>query len=732
MNKWLKQCGLELRLVLGNPLFALFPVIYGLLFLLSALGAGEYADPKIYNRLYEYHSIAHTISLGPAMLLGILIVRRDIRRPSYEWNRSLPISFGMLLSSKYMVGVLYMSLFTLPTSIIFYVLSLGQGVDESIVMRHTLNIATQAEVSYLVTLALSMLLAVCIPNRVVYLIGFCAWMFGTFFMDIFLIEASGIYPLKTFHLSQFFLNSNVLSDETWGYELFKEELGISRWFVLAFTLLLLVVSLLLLNRTRPTMNMKGWWLAAISAAVLAVAAFIPYGSLWQERYAGIREKLNDPSILVSETEFSKDSKFIISKYDITLKRNKDDLLQFTAKLEIPSDQWEGRSSFFLTLHRSFQVSKLLVQGIHTPYDRQGDHLSVDIPDQTTGNLQIELVYGGKMMEYLESYNEKYPAFSVGTEVNLPRYMAWYPLPGHQNVYVKNGEPDGRIFAGVRYTGMYFPPADVKLTVEGYDHLLFTGIPEVERRNGYQRFEGKEIMGFSLKGSRDWIELTSKQLPVTLVTTPYNREYAAELLSELEEKYTYFSSWIPELKPDIIRILYFGTSVDSLEDDGGNVESGIILSTRNYLNDSDSGLPGEWMNAILFGSQRGITIYNTNKDVEKDVRDKISSLFWYLYYREVEGLSDKDMVNRYGGWSRSIQILTMKGTDYDPKGIGRQMLRQVSSALDKGKERQVKDLLLHFYNQGISSPGSQDNVFLKEDPISYKEWQQEWNKFMRRS
>ncbi|SMF70228.1 hypothetical protein SAMN05661091_0644 [Paenibacillus uliginis N3/975] len=726
MNKWLKQFALELRLVFGNPLFVLFPVIYAVIFLLFALGAGDYANPKVYNMLYQYYSFAHTISLGPAMLLGILTVRRDIRRPSYEWNRSFPVSFGMLLSAKYIVGIIYMSLFTMSASFIFYVISIGSGVDSSLVMRHTMNIVVQSEISYLVTFALAMLLGVCIANRVVYLIGFCAWMFGTFFMDIFLIEQLRLLPLKTFHLNQFFVTNNPLGDETWGYELFREELFSSWLFVLAFTLLLLVVSLLLLNRTRPTMNIKWCWLAAVGAAVLSVAAFVPYGSIWQERYASINEKLNDSTIRLSETEFSKDVRLNISKYDITLKRRPDNLLQFQAKLEVPTEEWSGKSSFPLTLHRNFQVSKVLVQGIDTPYQRKGERLNVEIPNEAADKLQIEVFYAGNIKDFLSDYNrERYPVFSVGSEVYLPRYMAWYPLPGHQDVYVKTEDPANRIHTGNRYSGMYFPPAEMKLTVEGYSVPLYTGMPEIEREVGYQRFEGKDVMGLTLLGSESWIELKEEGLPVTLVTTPYNRENAQIQLAELKEKYDYFTQWIPELKPVVTQIMYFGTSVESLQEESGKVDNGLILSSRTSFYDSGSGLPGEWMNAMLFGGQEGLVMYSGG-DVEEDVRGRISSLFWYLYYREAKGVSDEELMDYYG-WARSIQMLTMKDTDYDPKGIGRKMLRQVSKALNRGKEAEVKELLQHFYNQGISQPGRRDDFFLKEQPISYKEWKQEWNR-----
>ncbi len=731
MNRWVKQCELEFRMVFGNLLFLSFPVIYAVLFLSYALSTSNYVNPQLYTMLYEYYSMFHTLSLGPAMLLGILTIRRDIKRSSFEWNRSLPVSFGMLLSSKYVVGIIYLSLFTLSASIIFYVVSTGYGIDGSVAMQHTINIVVQSEISYMVTFALAMLLSVCIPNRVVYLIGFCAWMFGTLFMDIFLINELGFFSLKTFHLNQFFLQDNPFSSETWGYQLFGEEILHSRVFVLAFTLLLLAVSLLILNRTRPTMNLKWCWLGAAGAAMIAVATFAPYNSIWQERYAGIDEKVNDSTIRLSGTKFSEDVKLIVSKYDIKLKRKADNMLQFQVELEIPAKEWSGKSSFPLTLNRSFQVSKVLVQGAETTYHRQGERLNVEIPNEAVGELTIEVHYAGEIMDFLHEYNnERYPAFSVGDEVNLPKYMAWYPLPGYQDVYVKSESGQDRIFTGYRFNSMYFPPADMTLTVEGYSAPLYTGIQELERKEGYQRFEGKDVMGLSLFGSEGWVEVKEEGIPITVVTTQYTLENARLLLKELKGKYDYFKEWIPdlELMSDAIKILYFGTTVENLQAENSLVDNGLILSSRTIFYHSGSGLPGEWMNAILFGSQEEFDMYSESDQVEKDVRARISSLFWYLYYREAEGVSDKELRNQYG-WARSIQVLTMKDTDYDSKGIGRKMLNQVSKALSEGKDAEVKELLLYFYNKGIRQPSERNNTFLKEQAISYEEWKLEWDRIV---
>ncbi|WP_052759619.1 hypothetical protein [Paenibacillus sp. DMB20] len=191
MSRWQKHCLLELRLVLGNVFLAALPVLYAGIYLGVMLNIAGSPEPDVYSQMYEFNAFAHTLTLGPAMWLGILTVRRDIRRPSFEWNRSLPVSFHMLLSAKYAVGQVYMILFTIPAAVTFYAVSVAQSIDQSVALRHALNLALQYEISYLVTFALAMLLGVCLQNRMVYLIGFCAWMFGTFFMDIFSHPADG-------------------------------------------------------------------------------------------------------------------------------------------------------------------------------------------------------------------------------------------------------------------------------------------------------------------------------------------------------------------------------------------------------------------------------------------------------------------------------------------------------------------------------------------------------------
>ncbi|MGG4091704.1 ABC transporter permease [Paenibacillus lautus] len=730
MHKWWRHSLLELRLLFGNPLFASLPIIYAILFIIMMLQAASGNGPNhnLYTAAYSFHMLGHTMTLGPAMLIGILSIRRDVRRRSFEWNHSLPVSFFTLLSSKYVVSLLYFSLFTLSTSVIFYILSVSQGIAGDIAMMHTMQFAVQYEVSYMVTLALAMLLGASIPNRIVYLIGFCAWMFGTFFMEIYIITELRWMPAQVFHLNQFFLQSNRFEYENWGYGLFREDLMSSRWFVLAFTFLLLTVCLFLLNRKRPTMLRKAGWLAVLGAAVLTVAAAIPYGTLWADRYAQFDAKLGDPTVSYVDDP-DNISFFHVSSYDIKLKRLSNDELRVTAKLTIPASELSGMRQLPLTLNRMFELERVQLQGIDAPYRRQGERISVRMVGDAKGrDIQAELEYRGKVMDFMAGYSrEEFSVYSVGPEVKLDGYIAWYPLPGHQHVYLKSDNGDGPpeyVYLGWEFGRMRYSFGEMKLEVEGYPGPLYTGMQELERRPGYQRFEGREIeQNISLYGGQFWKEIHQVDLPITIVTTPYLEKTSVSMLQDMKKKYDYFSKWVPEFKSNVDKILYLGHGFNN-----PRVHHRLILSSNQYTYNFMN-LPGEWMNSVLFGNQEGFNYYFEHP--ERDVRGKISSLFWYVYYVEEKGLSDKQLRSAYGNLRSVQQLLFKNGDGDDPQNkLGMGMAKQVRRALEEGRGNQVKELLVHFYQQGLMLPDTERNSYLSpESPITYKEWQQKWDAMM---
>ena len=144
-------------------------------------------------------------------------------------------------------------------------------------------------------------------------------------------------------------------------------------------------------------------------------------------------------------------------------------------------------------------------------------------------------------------NEEFAAYSVGPEVKLEGHMAWYPLPGHQEVYLKsdNGDFSSKyVYMGWEYGKLRYSDGEMKLVVEGYPQPLYTGMKELERKPGYQRFEDKEIeQNISVRG-QFWKEIHRNDLPITIVTTPYLEKASVSLLRDMKRNTTIFPSGYP--------------------------------------------------------------------------------------------------------------------------------------------------------------------------------------------
>ncbi|MDQ0339833.1 signal transduction histidine kinase [Caldalkalibacillus uzonensis] len=185
MSKWWRQLRLELKLIFSNRFFLVLPVLFGAWMLYSLMNVPDYKPYNLMINIYDFHKLGHTMSLGAAMLLGILLVRRDSNPTTYDWLGSWPVPPFILVSAKFVAGFLYLSTFTLVMAAVFIGVGYYRGLTWSHMAGALAQYMLQYEWAYAVTLALAMFLAAAIRLRIVYLIGFCAWMFGTYFMDIF-------------------------------------------------------------------------------------------------------------------------------------------------------------------------------------------------------------------------------------------------------------------------------------------------------------------------------------------------------------------------------------------------------------------------------------------------------------------------------------------------------------------------------------------------------------------
>lgn len=718
MNKWRRLFQFELRMLFGNRWLLGLPLVFGLLVFwnLERLPGREIL---FFQRSYTSLTLLHTMSLGLTMLLGVLTIRRDIRRTSYEWNGALPVSYMSRISAKYMAGVLYFTIFSVLAGAAFVWNSARMDVAFTITREFAVYYLLTFEVSYLVTLALAMLLAICIANRAVYLIAFCAWMFGTFFLDMFLLDRNKWYVLRTFHLNQLFVTGD--SDaETWGIRLIADELAASRWFVLAFTLLLLTAGVLLLNRLRPTAFRRSNWVAGGLALLLAAGAFIPYLSIWGERYDGLHEKLRDPAVKTVEAiQDQKVETFQIERYDIHLQRESDDRLKIKTALQIPAGQLTGRGELLFTLNRTFHIERLAVSGSPVPFTHEGEKLTVQLSAPLTANetVQVEMEYTGKVMDYVaQNYTEgSYLAFVKGENVFLPGYVAWYPLPGDFPVYMKNSYEDS-LQVAADYGGWRLPPAHFRISTSGFASKLYGNLEQKEQTREGQVFEGKST-AFVRFYSGEFEEVSNPKLPVRLVTTPYDVKTAEKLLEVWAGEYVYFAGWVNHLDPKLDQVLMLSMNNNhSLEMENKTYYLIWLVSEVEYFAD-------QLMNSMLLGTSEG------QMDILKaseDVRPQLRALMWYMYYREYKGYTADDLKQGSGGGL--LYNLFDPSEDADPDHVGLRMAAQVAGALDEGKNMQVKEVLNHFYALGLEIPNQADAEGGPR-PIPYDEWEREWKRVM---
>ncbi|WMT40380.1 hypothetical protein RE628_24740 [Paenibacillus sp. D2_2] len=711
MHKWLRQFRFELGMILRRPPILAMPFLFGAL-LWWSLSRIKPAD-HFFSDSYNYYSLIHTMSLGLVMLIGILTIRRDVRRSSYEWSAGLPVSYGTIISAKYMAGLLYFTSFTVLASGIYFWLS-TQRVTAEITMQSTMFFTTSFEMSYAVTLALAMLLAICIPNRIVYLIGFCAWMFGTFFMEMFILERYSLDILRTFHLSQLFVSSGNYAD-TWGLVLTKDELRSSHLFVLAFTVLMLVIGVTVLQQLRPSKHRRRTWGLGICSVMLAAAAFIPYAMIWQERYTMDKKRLADPSLYkIEDIQYDRQPKIYgIKTYNIYLQKLKDDTLQAEVTMNIPADDLIGKTEISLTLNRMFKINHVSVNGQEVATKRQGEKLSLELSQVVTGPLTVEMDYSGKVMDYSKTFRGtgRYYAFVKGENVFLPGYLAWYPLPEDQPIYLRDNKS---IELGAVYTNIGFPSADFKLTVSGFEAPIYTSLKEVTREAGEQIYSGEVHDGVTLFGG-GLEELEPNATPLHVVYTPYNKLWTEQTVQKINELDQYFRSWLPTDAQKVKQLLYIPNQNFAINSDIEN--NAVVL---NYISVDQNYMSEILMNKMLLGTRQGSYLI---ENVQNDIRLQLRALIWYVYYYE-NGLFNNGNINGY-----MLSELYANDWSNDKNQIGVHMRKQVDEALKAGKNDQVKRLLKHFYDQGLEIPelDQEDSAVERNRPIPYSAWEDQWKK-----
>ncbi|WP_068777822.1 hypothetical protein [Paenibacillus sp. FJAT-26967] len=735
MIKWQRAFLLELRLLINSPFLLILPLLFGVWMAVSLAGIAPPVSQDLYMYVYDFHKVKHTLSLGVAVLIGILMIRRDTSKPSCEWMGGLPVSAAVPFSAKYAVGFLYLSLFTAAMSAVYVYFAVQYKISTDVLLQELLFFAIQYEWSYMVTLALAMLLAVAIRNRIIYLIGFCAWIFGTFFIDIFLIRRLGLVQLemlRPFHLSQLMLDS-FYANEAWGIGLLKPETWSSRFFVLSFTFLMLTVCVFILKTIRPSNTRGKWGLALLAFAGLSVGSYYSYAQIWMPRMAASNELIQH-AVQIADGGTDSYVTFPVSSYQLELTKQSPEKVKIKAQLSFKTtDLPEGQA--FFSLHPHFHVEQLLLDQESLSFQRTGSLITIDSNqfDRNRTMQNLTFIYKDDGINWrLDPYNnmEQFVSFIKDPSIYLPGVSGWYPAATNKPMFVKDGGSN-RVYPS---SGDHLPyPSDFDVTWQGFTGRIYGNLAEEDvsaiSRQHFTQTNVKEASFYA----GNFIELQDPDSLMKMVTTPGNRLEAEKFWFDLLKFKAYYE---PLLKTELVSIrtlFYFpleNLRIHETRISGISGSSYLIGETKSH-NLDDYQLVNA-MNAILFGDdKRQVSFADIKEDAQSDkvsnenrpsIFMEIRAAYLYLFYRDGVKLTDEEI--------RKIAFsqVFLPSTDTDSLNpeqdrTRNQILHQVQEALNDGKSEQVKQVLAFFYQKGLSAP---------EAPFQYPvytldDWNETWNR-----
>ncbi len=743
MRKWIVQFKLELSFLFKSWIFTPLPFLYFIWLLLSMNTNQEGIHGNLYRTTYETtHSLIFILVTGLCILIGVYLIRRDVGNESFEWHQSFPVSNFIFIAAKFVSALLYMTIFTVLMTATYFLVATSENIaiEETIAILKFFFI--QYEVTFLISLSLGMLLSVFIKNRFVYLIAFCAWMFGTLFMEIFIINQGDLFYLKVFHLTYLFVDS-VLINGTWGIQLMKEEIQLQRLFVTTVSAFLLVLIIFTLNMRRPHQYDRLWRGLLILSAGLVLLSYLPYASFWNERMRGFNEiKEESPfmtsgqdgeysymtfppapqtnGVLEGEGALYQPDRFDIKEYDLSIDQQNEDSLDVEARLTLSETELSTRDVIKLTLNQTFKVKNVKIDQQPVPFTRSNDFITISLPDQTNTPV-IQLNYEGTYKLWASNYGQEfYPGYVDRNQIIMPSQSAWYPLPGHQYLYDRNGESQTNVGMNNR--------AEFNVTMNGPSPTFGT-IEEFQSSEGTYKLHGKTAKLDLYSG--DLVEVTSDHFPFSIVTTSYNKRRAQTLMDELDERLLYTEHYLTkEIEP--MRHLFI-LPVENIRwanymRQQGFIDQNYLLSESSFYQLDEPYLMKLFLQINLLHDRTEIYGY----DEGELVTSTILSAYTYLY--------EIDHGNEENASAIKSMVVTVNDAipieNYSEEEIeANRIFSMIKTAVESGKEKQVKEVLNRIYSEEWIDPGFPSDFSLFRKPstlILFEEWARIWDEVMQES
>lgn len=748
MYKWRVQCRFELKFLFRNKFLLLLPLVYGVLMGYSLLNVQWHRPDHLLVNVHDFNKLAHTMLLGIVMLMGMLTIRRDVQSTSFEWIHSWPKSIEMTVVTKYLALLFYFSCITIIMSIVYAgVASFDHQLAFADYYQYLLHDIFSYQISFAITIALAMFLAVVIRHRIVYLIGFCAWMFGTYFMDIFLIDRFQLHFLKTFHLNQYTLNT-LLANEVWGIHLFWKEIWLSRLFVIGFTFMLLMVMVMLLNQRRASSTQVKWnWISSISV-IVAFILLLPYSFDFTKK-SEVFSMINEDAYLYNESNYSEEiyQEFSIKSYEIQVDRKQDNTLLGKADWLIEDQEIAGLENIHFRINPILSVKNIMVNQQSVAYDQVGSLVTFVNDHASNEEFQhISIDYEGEMNIVSNrwiNHGDNLFSFADKENVYLNAAMGWYPIPGDKPMFTTF---DDRVFLNYtsgngRQNGL--GQSSFKVTLNNFSENVYGTVQTVEKNDGKQVLYSDSTTGVTLYGG-NFVEVFPEKQP-SVVVNPFNEKGVSGLLEDVEAVTDYYYELFSRPSPLKAHLLFIP-----------NAGFGFRLYDAEIQDDSLL-IPIEQMNQYMreredirrFSLMRVISYYTLFRDFHfpnsaygESLAPALEHSFYFLYLKDALKLEDDDFKSAASeatyhfymsevndefdqyqewGWTREEYDRHL-----DMEQTSNQAGRMVLDALEEGKIKEVKQFLVEMYTTFVI-PQQELNLYQPE--ITKENWHDTWNKVM---